>query len=191
MEVISIEATTFEEIKQALSSIIRDIRTGRGIRQEEKMCIRDSYETVHSVKAADYTEEQLDAWATGNVDLAAWDKSFLEHFTIVAEEPGDDGKKIVGFGDIDSRGYLDRLYVQKDYQRRGIASAICDELEMCIRDRIMGWKGYHLFSFEFQDYRIRVEELDEDYDDPYYELEEASETLIDPYMENTKWFTYS
>ena len=29
MEVISIEATTFEEMKQALSSIIRDIRTGR------------------------------------------------------------------------------------------------------------------------------------------------------------------
>ena len=33
MEVISIEATTFEEIKQALSSIIRDIR----IRQEERL----------------------------------------------------------------------------------------------------------------------------------------------------------
>ena len=90
------------------------------------------YETVHSVNVADYTEEQLDAWATGNVDLAAWDKSFLEHFTIVAEEPGDGGKKIVGFGDIDSTGYLDRLYVQKDYQRRGIASAICDELENAV-----------------------------------------------------------
>ena len=79
------------------------------------------YETVHSVNAADYTKEQLDAWATGNVDL--------EHFTIVAEETGDDGKRIVGFGDIDSTGYLDRLYVRKDRQRRGIASAICGELE--------------------------------------------------------------
>ena len=37
MEVISIEAATFEEMKQALSSIIRDIRTGRGIRQEERL----------------------------------------------------------------------------------------------------------------------------------------------------------
>ena len=87
------------------------------------------YETVHSVNEADYTKEQLDAWATGNVDLTAWDKSFLEHFTIVAEETGDDGKRIVGFGDIDSTGYLDRLYVRKDRQRRGIASAICGELE--------------------------------------------------------------
>ena len=57
-------------------------------------------------------------------------------------------------------------------------------------NEIMGWKGYHLFSFEFRDYGTRMEELDDDYDDPYYELEEAAETLIDPYMENTKWFTY-
>ena len=44
------------------------------------------YETVHSVNAADYTPEQLNVWATGKVDLEAWDKSFREHFTIVAEE---------------------------------------------------------------------------------------------------------
>ena len=34
------------------------------------------YQTVHSVNAKDYTQEQLDAWATGEVDLQAWDKSF-------------------------------------------------------------------------------------------------------------------
>ena len=27
------------------------------------------YDTVHTVNAADYTEEQLDAWADGQVDL--------------------------------------------------------------------------------------------------------------------------
>ena len=35
------------------------------------------YDTVHTVNARDYTSEQLDAWATGSVDLAAWDQSFL------------------------------------------------------------------------------------------------------------------
>ena len=30
---------------------------------------------------------------------------------------------------MDETGYLDRLYVHKDYQGQGIASAICDELE--------------------------------------------------------------
>ena len=83
------------------------------------------YQTVHSVNAKDYTKEQLDAWATGEVDLQAWDASFRAHKTIVAVKNGE----IVGFGDMDETGYLDRLYVRKDYQRQGIASAICDELE--------------------------------------------------------------
>ena len=83
------------------------------------------YQTVHSVNAQDYTREQLDAWATGELDLQAWDESFRAHRTIVATENGG----IVGFGDMDGSGYLDRLYVHKDYQGQGVASAICDELE--------------------------------------------------------------
>lgn len=85
------------------------------------------YDTVHTVNARDYTEEQLNVWATGRVDLAAWDRSFLEHNTVVAVA----GDTIVGFGDISGAGYLDRLYVHKDYQGQGVATAICDALEMC------------------------------------------------------------
>ena len=40
------------------------------------------YQAVHSVNAKDYTKEQLDAWAIGEVDLQAWDKSFRAHKTI-------------------------------------------------------------------------------------------------------------
>lgn len=86
------------------------------------------YQTVHKVNAKDYTKEQLDVWATGDVNLNEWDKSFLEHFTIVAIK----NEIIVGFGDIDKTGYLDRLFVHKDYQRQGIASAICDEMEQAV-----------------------------------------------------------
>ena len=83
------------------------------------------YDTVHTVNAKDYTREQLNAWATGEINLEAWNKSFQAHLTVVAEMDG----KIVGFGDMDKTGYLDRLYVHKDYQRRGVATAICDALE--------------------------------------------------------------
>lgn len=89
------------------------------------------YDTVHTVNAADYTKEQLDAWADGQVDLEKWNASFLEHDTLVAVE----GEKIVGFGDMDSTGYLDRLYVHKDHQKKGIATAICDRLERAHRKR--------------------------------------------------------
>lgn len=87
------------------------------------------YQTVHSVNAKDYTDEQLNAWATGSVNLDIWNKSLSEHYTIVAVKDNT----IVGFGDIDDSGYLDRLYVHKDYQNQGIATAICNELERISR----------------------------------------------------------
>lgn len=88
------------------------------------------YQTVHSINSRDYTKEQLDVWASGTVDLEAWNKSFLENHTVIAIE----NDEIVGFGDIDDSGYLDRLFVDKKYQGNGIASAICDELEHSVGD---------------------------------------------------------
>lgn len=91
------------------------------------------YQTVHEVNKQDYTSEQINAWATGKVDLAAWNQSFLEHYTLVAVENG----KIAGFGDIDETGYLDRLYVHKEHQREGIAAALCSRLEAHVQGNIL------------------------------------------------------
>lgn len=87
------------------------------------------YDTVHSVNRKDYTEEQVCAWADGRVDTEMWNRSFEEHTTVVAEQEGE----IVGFGDMDEKGYLDRLYVHRDYQGLGVGSAICDTLEKTVK----------------------------------------------------------
>lgn len=91
------------------------------------------FDTVHVINAQDYSEEQLDAWASGEVDLNRWNRSFLEHYTIVAV----DEEKIVGFGDITKDGYLDRLFVHAEHQRIGIATAICDQLEQAVDGKIL------------------------------------------------------
>lgn len=91
------------------------------------------YNTVHTVNAKDYTKEQLDVWATGKVDLEKWNQSFQEHFTVVAV----DHNMIVGFGDIDKTGYLDRLFVHADHQRKGVAAMICDQLEQMVQGNII------------------------------------------------------
>lgn len=83
------------------------------------------YHTVHTVNAKDYTKEQLNVWATGQVDLEKWNQSFLEHYSVIAVED----ERIIGFGDIDKTGYLDRLYVHADHQNQGVATTICDALE--------------------------------------------------------------
>lgn len=95
---------------------------------EEKDCQEIAnlfYDTVHTATTKEYNEEQRNAWATGKVDLDQWNQSFLKHDTLVANV----GDMIVGFADMDESGYLDRLYVHKDYQRSGIATLLCDALE--------------------------------------------------------------
>lgn len=102
---------------------------------EEKDCAALAalfYETVHKVNVRDYTEEQLNVWADGNVDLEAWNASFLAHTTVVAVL----GEVFVGFGDMDAHGYLDRLFVHWAYQGRGIARAVCDALETNRKGRL-------------------------------------------------------
>ena len=84
------------------------------------------YESVHAVAAADYTPAQLAAWVAAPPKVEGWAASFEGRCCLVAELEGE----IVGFADMDlESGYLDRLYVHKDYQRQGIATALCDALE--------------------------------------------------------------
>lgn len=42
-----------------------------------------------------------------------------------------------GFADMDAHGYLDRLLIREDHQRRGIASALCDALERGAAGRLI------------------------------------------------------
>ena len=101
---------------------------------------------------------QLDVWATGQVDLAAWDRSFREHDTVVAVEDGC----IVGAADMDTVGYLDRLHVHKDHQGEGIATALCDQPEGVHRASFTTLASINARSFfEKRGYRV-LQELQEE-----------------------------
>ena len=85
------------------------------------------YETVHGVNLGDYSPAEVDAWVPSaeSVDRAAWGESLAAHYTVVAEREG----QLLGFGDMDSTGYFDRLYVHRDFQGRGVATSIAHALE--------------------------------------------------------------
>jgi len=83
------------------------------------------YETLHSVNVRDYTQEQLDAWAKDDTVLAAHGDIFLNQYTLVVEYDG----LILGFGSIDKNGYLDMLFTHKNWQNKGVATLLCNELE--------------------------------------------------------------
>lgn len=87
------------------------------------------YETVHSVNSKDYSQLELDAWAPKEekeFKMKSWQESLGKNITFVAKI----NNKIVGFSDITQNGYLNRLYVHKDYQGKGIATALVEILEV-------------------------------------------------------------
>lgn len=102
---------------------IREYRAEDARKLAELFC-----DTVRRVNARDYSAEQVEVWTAGAADWRKWGRSFREHYCVVAVCKGAP----VGFGDIDGTGYLDRLYVHADFQRRGIGSAICDKLEQAV-----------------------------------------------------------
>lgn len=80
-------------------------------------------ETVQKINCKEYTQEQIDAWI--QIDTVQFKEKVDMHKSYVVI----DQDKIVGFGDIDSFGYLDHLYVAADYQRMGIATLLTSRLE--------------------------------------------------------------
>lgn len=96
----------------------------RGFVERDLHAILDLfYETVHTVNKKDYSPEQLTAWASPSEREQRhheWLSTLRSHFTLVADE----NNKVIGFIDLRSDGLLDRLYVHKDYQRKGIASTL-------------------------------------------------------------------
>lgn len=129
----------------------------RKYRPSDCKCLTELfYDTVHTVNAKDYTEEQLNVWATGKVNLDEWNRSLSEHYAVVAVVDN----VVAGFGDIDQTGYLDRLYVHKDYQQQGVAAAICDELEKAVSVQIITTHASITARpfFEKRGYRVRKEQ---------------------------------
>lgn len=93
--------------------------------QDCKEIVKLFYDTVHTINSKDYSSAQLDVWAPEKIDTDTWNKSFSSTYTVIVEI----NNSIAGFGNLDKTGYLDRLFVHKDFQGQGVATTIADELE--------------------------------------------------------------
>jgi putative acetyltransferase len=97
--------------------------------------VRLFFETVRSVNRADYSDEQLEAWAPGVPDPEEWHARMAGRRTLVAEEGGE----VVGFAELEYDGRLDMLYVRKDAVGRGVGRRLYEAVEREARGQGLGW----------------------------------------------------
>lgn len=83
------------------------------------------FETINHVNTKDYNSSQIEAWSAGYNNVSNWEKKLLEQYFVVAKI----NALIVGFASITPDGYLDYMYVHKNYQRKGIATELLKAIE--------------------------------------------------------------
>lgn len=99
------------------------IRAGKVEEVEE---IRHLFqETIRHINARDYNEDQINTWSSGSEDIETWKNKIQEQHFLVAETDNI----IAGFASVTAEGYIDLLFVHKDYQRQGIANELMKEIE--------------------------------------------------------------
>jgi putative acetyltransferase len=87
---------------------------------------------VTETASADYTPEQVAAWAGPKErDLAGWHRRRASSTTIVAEIDG----RVIAFTDVSDTGYIDMMFVSPDVGRRGVATAMLAELRTFAQSR--------------------------------------------------------
>ena len=83
------------------------------------------YQTIHNVNSQDYSQEQLDAWATSeSLKETGWEEKWGKVVPIVADING----KPVGFAELESNGHIDCFYVPHEYQGHEVGSKLMDEI---------------------------------------------------------------
>ena len=82
--------------------------------------------TVLVINRRDYSQAEVEDWASCGDDLSKIEDMIKTHYFIVAVNRQSE---IVGFSSITPQGYLHSMFVHKDFQGKGIATMLLEEIE--------------------------------------------------------------
>ena len=101
--------------------------TIRVAQQSDIVELKDLYKnTVLVINRHDYSQEEVEDWASCGDDLSKIGKMIETHYFIVAV---NQQSQLVGFSSITPQGYLHSMFVHKDFQGKGIATMLLEEIE--------------------------------------------------------------
>ena len=95
--------------------------------QSDSAELRDLYKnTVLVVNRRDYSQDEVEDWASCGDDLSNIEEMIKTHYFIVAV---NQLSQIVGFSSITPQGYLHSMFIHADFQGKGIATMLLEEIE--------------------------------------------------------------
>lgn len=99
----------------------------RAAQQSDTAELRDLFRnTVLMINSRDYSQAEVEDWASCGDDLSRIEDMIKTHYFIVAV---NQRSQIVGFSSITPQGYLHSMFVHKDFQGKGIATMLLEEIE--------------------------------------------------------------
>jgi len=84
------------------------------------------YETIHNINKLDYTKEELNVWAPYPINYQKWKERLQNKKPFIAIKD----KKLLGFAELESSGFIDCFYVHKDHQGQGIGKLLMKNIEI-------------------------------------------------------------
>ena len=95
--------------------------------QSDTVELKDLFQnTVLAINRRNYSQAEVEDWASCGDDLSKLEGMIKTHYFIVAI---NQQSEIVGFSSITPQGYLHSMFVHKDFQGKGIAAMLLKEIE--------------------------------------------------------------
>ncbi len=104
---------------------MNNIKVRQAIKHDVEKITQLFFDTIQNINIRDYSQEEVDDWSSWKADIDKWLVKMSEQHFAIAEI----NNQIVGFCSLAPDGYLDFMFVHKDFQRQGIASALLSEIE--------------------------------------------------------------
>ena len=101
--------------------------TIREAQQSDAVALKELFQnTVLVINRRDYSQSEVEDWASCGDNLSEIEDMIKTHYFIVAV---NQRSQIVGFSSITPQGYLHSMFVHKDFQGKGIATMLLEEIE--------------------------------------------------------------
>ena len=101
--------------------------TIREAQQSDAVALKELFQnTVLVINRRDYSQSEVEDWASCGDNLSKIEDMIKTHYFIVAV---NQCSQIVGFSSITPQGYLHSMFIHKDFQGKGIATMLLEEIE--------------------------------------------------------------